>query len=425
MTKQTTAAFTGYQKFAIFILAITQFTVVLDFMVMSPLGDILMKTLDIKPSQFGLAVSAYAFSAGISGLLTAGFADKFDRKKLLLFFYIGFIAGTFLCGFANSYPLLVGARIVTGLFGGVIGSISMAIIADLFDLQHRGRVMGFLQMGFGASQVLGIPIGLYLANSWGWHAPFLWIAAMALIVTVLIAAKLQPITKHLAVQQERSAFAHLWHTVAKKDYRIGFTATALLSIGGFMMMPFGSAFAINNLHITQHQLPIIFMVSGISSLIIMPLVGKLADKIDKFKISAMASAWMIVMVMVYSNLGPTPLVLVIFLNVLMMSGIMSRMIPSGALVTAIPVMRDRGAFMSINSSLQQIAGGIAAAVAGMIVVQKDKFSPLQHYNTLGYIIVGITFVSVYMIYRVSKMVKSRAAAASVQKEELIITIAEI
>ena len=425
MTKQTSASFTGYQKFAIFILAITQFTVVLDFMVMSPLGDILMKTLDIKPSQFGLAVSAYAFSAGISGLLTAGFADKFDRKKLLLFFYIGFIAGTFLCGIANSYPLLVGARIVTGLFGGVIGSISMAIIADLFDLQHRGRVMGFLQMGFGASQVLGIPIGLYLANSWGWHAPFLWIAGMAVIVTVLIAVKLQPITKHLAVQHDRSAFAHLWHTVSKKDYRIGFSATALLSIGGFMMMPFGSAFAINNLHITQHQLPIIFMVSGLSSLIIMPLIGKLADKIDKFKIFAIASAWMIVMVMVYSNLGPTPLALVIVLNVLMMSGIMSRMIPSTALVTGIPVLQDRGAFMSINSSLQQIAGGIAAAIAGMIVIQKDKFSPLQHYNTLGYIVVCISAVGVYMIYRVSKMVNRRAAASSFQKDEPIVTIAEI
>ena len=427
MTKPatSTSSFTGYQKFAIFILAITQFTVVLDFMVMSPLGDILMKTLDIKPSQFGLAVSAYAFSAGISGLLTAGFADKFDRKKLLLFFYIGFIAGTFLCGIANSYPLLVGARIVTGLFGGVIGSISMAIIADLFDLQHRGRVMGFLQMGFGASQVLGIPIGLYLANSWGWHAPFLWIAGMAVIVTVLIAVKLQPITKHLAVQHDRSAFAHLWHTVSKKDYRIGFSATALLSIGGFMMMPFGSAFAINNLHITQHQLPIIFMVSGLSSLIIMPLIGKLADKIDKFKIFAIASAWMIVMVMVYSNLGPTPLALVIVLNVLMMSGIMSRMIPSTALVTGIPVLQDRGAFMSINSSLQQIAGGIAAAIAGMIVIQKDKFSPLQHYNTLGYIVVSISAVGVYMIYRVSKMVHRRAVASSLQKDVSIVTIAEI
>lgn len=407
--KELAAPLTGYQKFAIFILAITQFTVILDFMVMSPLGDILMKSLNLKPSNFGLAVSAYAFSAGISGLLTAGFADKFDRKKLLLFFYTGFIIGTILCGLVNTYELLVAARIITGLFGGVIGSISMAIIADLFSIHQRGRVMGFVQMGFGASQILGIPTGLYLANIWGWHAPFLWVAAMAAIVAALIAFKLQPITQHLAIKQDKSAFTHLIHTFAKKEHRIGFTATALLSIGGFMMMPFGSAFAINNLHITQHQLPMIFMISGISTLIIMPLIGKLSDKVDKFKIFAFASIWTMIMVFVYTNLGVTPFVLVAVYNVLMMAGVMSRMVPSTAIVTAIPAMQDRGAFMSINSSLQQIAGGIAAAFAGMIVVQKDKFSPLENYNVLGFIIIGISIITVFLLYRVSLIIKSRTA----------------
>jgi len=417
--KQANVPFTAYQKFAIFILAITQFTVVLDFMVMSPLGDILMKSLNLKPAHFGFAVSAYAFSAGISGLLTAGFADRFDRKKLLLFFYIGFVGGTILCGIANTYPLLVGARIITGLFGGVIGSISMAIIADLFDLQHRGRVMGFMSMGFGASQVLGIPIGLYLANLWGWHAPFLWVAGMSAIIAILIAVKLHPLTKHLSVQKDKSAFTHLLHTVSKKHYRIGFTATALLSIGGFMMMPFGSAFAINNLHITQHQLPIIFMVSGMSTIIIMPLIGKLSDRVDKFKILAFASAWMVVMVLVYTNLGPTPLLLVLLFNMMMMAGIMSRMVPSQALISAVPAMSDRGAFMSINASLQQIAGGVAAAFAGMIVVQKDKFSPLEHYNTLGYIIICISVLSVFMVYRVSMLIKVRAAYEHLPKDSSI------
>jgi predicted MFS family arabinose efflux permease len=406
--KPQATPFTGYQKFAVFILAITQFTVILDFMVMSPLGDILMKSLDLKPASFGIAVSAYAFSAGISGLLTAGFADRFDRKKLLLFFYIGFIIGTILCGLVNSYSLLVAARIVTGLFGGVIGSISMAIIADLFTIHQRGRVMGFVQMGFGASQILGIPIGLYLANIWGWHAPFIWVAGMASIVAVSIAVKLQPINKHLTLQRDKSAFKHLLHTLAKKDYRIGFTATALLSVGGFMLMPFGSAFAINNLHITQHELPILFMIAGLSTLVIMPIVGKLSDKIDKFKIFALASIWTIVTVAVYTNLGVTPLWLVAIFNVLMMAGVMSRMIPSTALVTAIPVAEDRGAFMSINSSLQQIAGGIAAAFAGMIVVQKDKFSPLEHYNTLGFIIICISLLTIVLMYRVDKLIKKKS-----------------
>ncbi|ASK28864.1 MFS transporter [Chryseobacterium sp. T16E-39] len=415
METQQSLPFSGYQKFVIFILAITQFTVILDFMVMSPLGDMLMKSLSLKPSAFGFAVSAYAFSAGISGLLTAGFADRFDRKKLLLFFYIGFIAGTIFCGLAQSYQALVAARIITGLFGGVIGSISMAIITDLFVLQQRGRVMGFIQMGFGGSQVLGVPIGLYLANAWGWEAPFWMVAILSIIIAALIFIKLKPVTEHLSAQRDKSAFQHLWHTISKGNYRVGFTATALLSIGGFMMMPFGSAFAINNLGLTNEELPMLFMVSGVSALVIMPLIGKLSDKIDKFKIFAIASLWMTVMCVLYTNLSVTPLWLVMIFNVLMMIGIMSRMIPSSALTSAIPDLQDRGAFMSINSSLQQIAGGVAAAVAGVIVTQKSKGAPLEHYNIVGYVIVGISFLSIFLMWRVNNLAKKKG---SIEKDPI-------
>jgi len=399
--------FSSYQVFVIVLLALTQFTVVLDFMVMSPLGDMLMKNMHLTPKQFGFAVSGYAFSAGIAGLLTAGFADKFDRKKLLLFFYIGFIVGTLFCGLSHSYNMLLAARIVTGLFGGVIGSISMAIVADLFPVEKRGRVMGFMQMGFGASQVLGIPISLYLANVWGWQSPFLMIVGLAAIVWIMVMVKMQPITKHLEIKTDRNAFAHLLHTISNRHYRIGFLATAFLSLGGFMMMPWGSAFSINNLKVTQHQLPLLFMVAGISSLIIMPIIGKLSDRIDKFKLFVIASIWMMVMVIIYTNLTPVPFWIILTMNIFFMMGIMSRMIPAMALTSSLPQIQDRGAFMSINASLQQIAGGLAAAVGGMIVVQKDKFSPLQHYDTLGYVIVGLTIICVYMVYRVNTLIKQR------------------
>jgi predicted MFS family arabinose efflux permease len=373
----------------------------------------LMKSLNLKPSAFGFAVSAYAFSAGISGLLTAGFADKFDRKKLLLFFYLGFIAGTIFCGLAHTYAVLMAARIITGLFGGVIGSISMAIITDLFALQQRGRVMGFVQMGFGGSQVLGIPIGLYLANAWGWEAPFWMVASLSIIIATLIAVKLKPVVQHLIVQKDKSVYKHFLHTVAKADYRIGFASTALLSIGGFMMMPFGTAFAVNNLGLTNEQLPSLFMVSGISTLVIMPVVGKLSDKIDKFKIFIAASVWTMIMCVVYTNLGVTPLLLVMVFNILMMMGVMSRMIPSSALTSAIPDMSDRGAFMSINASLQQIAGGVAAAVGGMIVTQQSKGSPLLHYDTVGYVVVGISILSILLMSRVDKLIKRKADSSKV------------
>lgn len=411
-TKNKKIKFTSYQVLAIILLTLTQFSVVLDFMVMSPLGDMLMKSMSLTTSQFGFAVSAYAFSAGAAGLLTAGFADRFDRKKLLLFFYIGFIAGTLFCGLATSYHMLMAARIVTGLFGGVIGSISLAIVADLFPLQQRGRAMGFLQMGFGASQVLGIPISLYIANHWGWQSPFLMIVALSILIWIAILFKMNAVTKHLEVKSEKSPFTHLWHTIRSRNYRVGFLTTALLSLGGFMMMPWGSAFAINNLLVTYDQLPILFMVGGLVALIVMPVVGKLSDKIDKFKIFTIAALWLMVTIVIYTNLVPVPFYLVIIMNILMMIGILSRMVPAMALVSSLPDMQDRGAFMGINSSLQQIAGGVAAAVGGMIVVQKTKTSPLEHFNTLGYVIVLIVILNIIMVYRVSKIVKAKTPAIS-------------
>ena len=402
--------FTSYQALVIVLLALTQFTVVLDFMVMSPLGDMLMKSMELTTSQFGFAVSGYAISAGISGLLTAGFADRFDRKKLLLFFYVGFIGGTLFCGLATTYPMLMVARVITGLFGGVIGSISLAIVADLFPLQQRGRAMGFIQMGFGASQVLGIPISLYIANHWGWQSPFLMIVGLAIIIWSIVMLKLEPVIKHLELKTEKTAIKHLLHTLQLRQYRTGFLLTALLSLGGFMMMPWGSAFAVNNLHVSYDQLPILFMASGVAALIIMPLVGKLSDKIDKVKIFTVAALSMMVIIVIYTNLGPIPFFLILTLNILMMTAIMSRIIPSMSLVSALPKMQDRGAFMSINSSLQQIAGGIAAGIGGLIVVQRTKTSPLQHYDILGYVIVVIIILNIIQLYRVSNLIKAQRHA---------------
>src|SRR2546430_1127564 len=170
--QQRDGGFSRYQTLLVALLAFVQFTIILDFTIMSPLGAIIMPALDITPAQFGVAVSAYAFSAGISGILAAGFADRFDRKWLLLFFYVGFTLGTALCAIAPNYHVLLLGRIVTGLFGGVIGSVVLAIVTDLFALQLRGRVMGFVQTAFAASQVLGIPSGLFLSNQWNWHVAF-------------------------------------------------------------------------------------------------------------------------------------------------------------------------------------------------------------------------------------------------------------
>lgn len=385
-------------------LAMLQFTIVLDFMIISPLGDILMKDMNISTSEFGTVVSAYAFSAGISGFLSAGFADRFDRKRLLLFFYSGFIVGTACCGFANSFPVLLASRIVTGIFGGVISSISMAIITDIFHISQRGRVMGMVQMAFAVSQILGIPAGLFLAAKFNWHASFFMIVILAMLIILLIIFRMQPIRTHLALQGDQSALQHLLQTIGKRRYRIGFLATSMLSLGGFMLMPFTSPFLVNNVGILQTELPTVFMFTGLASMVIMPLVGRLSDRVDKFRLFTVGSVLASVMIVVYTNLTPHPLWFVILINVVLFLGIMSRMVPAVALNSALPEAADRGAYMSINSSLQQFAGGLAALFAGLVVQQESKHSPIMHFDTLGYIMVGIVFLCIFLLRRVDRLV---------------------
>ena len=403
--------FTRYQKFVVALLAFLQFTIILDFMIIGPLGALLLGDLHITTRQFGLVVSAYAFSAGVSGLLAAGFADKFDRKRLLLFFYAGFLLGTLLCGVADSYAFLLGARIVTGVFGGVIGSISMAIIADLFPLEVRGRVMGTVQTAFAASQVMGLPLGVFLGNRWGWHAPFIMILCVGAPVGLLIATRLQPIVEHLKVPSTRDPLQHLVGTVSQWRYLRTFLATTMLATGGFMLMPFGSTFTVNNLGIPLQKLPVVYMVTGAVTLGAGPLLGKLSDSIGKYKVFAIGSVTGAVLVGVFCNLGRTPLGTVLALNAVLFVAVSSRMISAGALISAVPDLQDRGAFMSVNASLQQFSGGLASSVAGMIVVQADD-GHLLHYDRLGYVVVGAMTLVIALMYPIHRAVMHKLAASS-------------
>src|SRR3954466_1260032 len=337
-------AFTRYQVFVIAVLAFLQFTIILDFMIISPLGAMMMPTLSITPQQFGLAVSSYAFSAGASGLLAAGFADRFDRKRLLLFFYVGFILGTLLCGLAQTYPALLVGRIVTGLFGGVIGSVVLAIATDLFPLEMRGRVMGYIGTAFAASQVLGLPAGLFFANHWDWHAPFLAIIAVALPAGLVIAFWMKPVAAHLELRQEKSPLMHLVHTLAEPRYRLAFILTMLLPTGGYMLMPFGTAFMVDDIGLSLSPLPTIYLITGLFTVFVGPLVGKASDSFGKFNTFCFGTLLTLVMVAVWTNLGHVSLPVVIIVNVLLFTGIFSRMIPSQALISAIPEVTKRGAF---------------------------------------------------------------------------------
>jgi predicted MFS family arabinose efflux permease len=415
MQEQVPSGFTRYQIFIIALLAFIQFTVVLDFMVLQPLSVILLKELSISTEQFGLVVSAYAFSAGASGLLAAGFADKFDRKKMLLFFYTGFVFGTFLCGIAPDYHFLLMARIVTGIFGGVMSSISYAIITDLFPLQVRGRVMGFVQLAFAMSQIMGIPVGLYLANNYDWRAPFLAIVAVSAIIGIFIFLYLKPITEHLKIQTQQNALGKLWDIVMVPQYRRAFAATTLLATGGFMLMPFGSAYGVHNLGISKEdELPLLYLITGCCMLIFSPMIGALSDKVGKYKMFVIGSVITGIMTYIYCNLGVTPFWIIAVLNVILFVGITGRMISSSALMTAVPAPKDRGAFMGVNSSVQQIAGGIGSFLAGLIVSETST-GYIENYPLLGNVVIVALVITAFPMYIVNNYVTKKHSHELVAK----------
>jgi predicted MFS family arabinose efflux permease len=406
--------FTGYQVFMIVVLAFLQFTVILDFMVLAPLGVIVMPKLHATTAQFSSIVSSYALCAGIFGFISAGFMDRFDRKKLLLFFYTGFLGGTALCAFANTYETLLGARIVTGIFGGGIGSIGFAIITDIFRVETRGRVMGFVQMAFAASQVLGLPIGLYLANLLSWHAPFMMIAIIGVLMGFVILLFMKPVAEHLKIKSDKNPFLHLAHTISNSAYIRAFLGTSLLATGGYMMMPFGSNFAIFNLGLKMDQLPYLYAITGVFTILFGPMIGVLSDKIGKYVTFIAGTIISFIMVMIYTNLGITSFALIATFNVILFAGISARMIAASSLMTSVPEAADRGAFMSINSSIQQISGSIASFVAGMIVYQEPS-GKIEHYPTLGYVVGGSMIVAAILMFAVNKYVKAKMARVAAEQ----------
>ncbi|MBW7972944.1 MFS transporter [Bradyrhizobium sp. BR 10289] len=418
MSEQTLAApiddqpqiqrgFTRYQSLLVALLAFTQFTIILDFIIMSPLGAILMPALDITTGQFGVAVSAYAFSAGLSGILAAGFADRFDRKRLLLFFYVGFTLGTLLCAMAQNYHVLLIGRIVTGLFGGVIGSVVLAIVTDLFALHLRGRVMGFIQTAFAASQVLGIPAGLYLANHWSWHVCFIAIVGLSIVTIAVVGLVMEPVDAHLKLKQDKNPFHHLVATVGEPRYTLAFAVTTLLATGGYMLMPYSSAFTVNNIGIDMAHLPTIYLVSGLFSIVTGPLVGRASDAFGKYPTFVFGCAMTVVMVLIYTHLGHVSLVTAIAVNVLLFVGIFSRMIPSQALISAIPDQSQRGSFSAVSASLQQLSGGLGSVLAAAIISQQPDGS-LLHFERIGYVVVTTTIITLVAMYFVQKEVAERA-----------------
>jgi MFS transporter, DHA1 family, inner membrane transport protein len=394
------------EKTIIALLAALNFTHILDFMIMMPLGNKLMPYFNISPQQFSIAVSAYGISAFVSGVAGAFFVDRFDRKKILLFGYAGFIIGTFCCGIAPTYGMLLAARIVAGLFGGLIGAQVLSIVADTFSYERRGQAMGTIFGAFSIASIVGVPVSLTLAEKFNWHAPFFLIAALGVLVFVLVVKHLPPMTKHLHPGQPRAPRLEVLTNIINSPLqRLALLLNGLLILGHFLIIPFLNPYMEHNIGFLNWQRILIYMVGGLCSFFAAPLAGKMADKKGKYLVFVICAIASLLPVFLITNMPPIKYYYVLMVTGFWFAMSTGRGIPVQAMVSNVVNPEHRGSFMSINSSIQQFFMGTASVIAGFILVEApDK--KLVNYPQLGYLSIGVILLCVLIGARLNFRMKS-------------------
>jgi predicted MFS family arabinose efflux permease len=410
MTPDKAPPFSGYQKMIVAALAGMLFTIVVDYMTLPALSAILLPELQISTKEFGWIVSAYAFSAGISGFLATGFADSFDRKKLLLLYYGGFLLGMLLCTVANSLIALLLARVVSGIFGGVVASICYAMVADLFAADQRGRVMGFVQLAFAGGLVAGLPLALLLATNVDWHLPYLALFLLGLILLSTVYFVIKPLDGQLRRERTSPSPQHSLAVIKNQQYWALLANNVFLVLGDVMFMTFSSAYLTNNLGVSVDNLPIVFGLGGLATILCSPLIGRATDRYGKWWVFVVATVLTIVAVAFFSNLGNVAFGLVATVHTLLFVGINARMIAATAMTTMVPKRSDRGAFMALDAALQQLAGGVAAVAVGWIVYQTAS-GYVERYPALGAVVIGVMILTLWLMHKVQVMIKERLTAA--------------
>jgi len=379
-------------------LAAVQFTTIVDFMVVMPLGPQLMRTLSINPAQFGLIVSSYTIAAGAAGLIASTIVDRFDRRSSFIVLYAGFLLGTLLCALAPSYHLLVAARVATGAFGGVLGGMALAIIGDVFPEHRRGRATGSLMSAFALASVAGVPLGLWLGTNYGWHVPFICLVVLGAPIVPLIALALPRLDAHLG-RGHASPWRTLAATFSEPNHLNAFALIITLMLGGFAVIPYISAYLVANTGMSEAELPLIYVAGGAFTLIGAPVIGRLADRHGKLRVYRCIAPLSAAMLVVITHLPPTSAVVaVVAVGVLMVCNA-GRMIAAMAMVTSSVRREQRGGFMSANSSLQHMASGLGAYLGGLMIHQLPD-GRLANYGAVGWIAAAVTLASLWFAGRV-------------------------
>jgi DHA1 family inner membrane transport protein len=388
------------ERWYIIILAAIQVVHILDFVIMMPLGPRFMRVFHITPIEFSTLVSAYTFSAGIVGFFGALYADHFDRKKFLLFNFMGFILGTFMCAISPNFASLLVARIIAGAFGGVLNAGVLSLVADLIPFKRRGTAMGVVMSAFSISSILGIPTGLYIANAFDWHAAFYFICIIGVIFWTLSFLILPSVKVRSEAKGFKANLANFKSIIIQKDYLLSFSLTSVLGFGIFMIIPFMSTYMVRNVGLTEAQLPLIYLIGGIGTIFTARIVGKLCDKIGSFKIFRIVAFISIIPILVITNL-PTgiPIALALTATSLFTMFASARFIPAMTLVSAVVKPQERGTFMSLENASRQLSSGLASQVAGLII-GSTAAGALTNFHYVGFICVITTFIGISVAFKI-------------------------
>lgn len=388
------------ERIILFLLAAVNFTHILDFMIMMPLGNYLIPYFDITPRQFSFLLASYPVSSFLSGLTMAFIADNFERKKLLLFTYGGFITGTIACGLANSYELLLLSRIIAGLFGGIIGGQVFSMIADLFTYERRGTAMGAVMSAFAIASSAGVTFSLYLVDIFkdDWHVPFLFVAAVALVIWPLCFVRLPVLKAHLGNLEPLSARARqLLHTLTTRQTGMALLFSGIMMMGHFLIIPFINPYMEFNKGYPRSVTPLIYLVGGVASLIAAILLGRLADKVGKLKVFLWCVPLSFIMVILITNLPALPFAVVLSFFAIWFALATGRAVTAQTMVSSVTGSAGRGSFMSLNSSIQHLGTGAAALISGFIVKTTTN-RQLLHYEWVGYLSVAVLFIALLLGY---------------------------
>ncbi len=408
------------ERIILFLLAGLNFTHILDFMIMMPLGNYLIEDLGINAMQFSILVAAYSISEFFSGLAIATIIDQYDRKKPLLLAYIGFVIGTVACGFAPTYGLLLAARIVAGLFGGIIGAMAFAIVADLFSYERRGRAMGIVMGGFAIASIVGVPLSLKMTNwfSHDWHIPFLLIGGVGIILIPLVIKYIPNMVQHIRKRvQNESQYSALVKVTQVPIQRMALSFSGLLMMGHFLIIPFINPYLEFNKGFSKDETPYIYLAGGAASLIAAIYLGRLSDKKGKlsvFLISVFLSLFMVLIITRLPNVA-FPVVLLFFAFWFVVAT--GRIVTAQAMITEVVKPEQRGSFMSINGSIQQLGSGVAALCAGSIVIT-EKSGKVLHYHWVGYLSILILIISMIFGRLIFKNLDAAAGDKIPIKDEL-------